>query len=164
MTTIRSTLLLGLSLFLGCDNGAPAESRPEPIGLPLYERQSAWSPVHDTLYSDGSYSTVQLISSDGEIEATAELLPEASEALQAQLNAVASGASVGEFDPGCLGAIDDDTAILYVPIAHDLLTFSYPWRCPPSGLAEGDEILRDVVLSMRDCSTSPYLMNCEIVD
>jgi hypothetical protein len=78
------------------------------------------------------------------------LLPETAEILTTELDAIASGANLGEFDPYCLSWVDKDTSILYVPSSAGLLTFSYPWQCPPSGLATIDAILRDVVSTMGD--------------
>ncbi|NJK32441.1 MAG: hypothetical protein HC927_08530 [Deltaproteobacteria bacterium] len=162
MTITRAVFSLTLCLLPACDPGIE-EPRPEPIGLRLYERQPDRSPVQDTLHSDLSYTTVQLVSSDGEREVIASFVPATADFLEAELEAVADGASLGEFDPYCLSWVDKDTSILYVPSRAGLLAFTYPWLCPPSGLAELDEVLRDVVIAMRDCSPSAHITDCEIV-
>ncbi|NJK32081.1 MAG: hypothetical protein HC927_06500, partial [Deltaproteobacteria bacterium] len=141
-----------------------ADPPPDPIGPPLYEHHAAWAPVQNTLYGDVSDLTIQLLSHDGELEVIATLRPETAATLESEFEAIAHGASIGEFDLGCLSFLDIDQVVLHVPTQRSLLTFGYPWFCPPTGLVTIDEILRDVVIAMQDCSPSPHLTSCEVVD
>jgi hypothetical protein len=164
----RITLLVGACLLAACvsDETQP-EPEPEPIGWQVYEWRShgvEFILYHDYDENRDKIQTVQMLRTDEDTEAIATLTNEAAAVLTSELEAVASGETdIGHFDSYCLSFIDADTATLTIPARYNILEFSYPWQCAPSGLVEIDAILADVVISMMDCSHSSYLTSCEII-
>jgi hypothetical protein len=115
-------------------------------------------------HDEDEIETVQMLRTDENTEVVATLTNEAAAVLTSEFEAVASDeADIGHFESHCLNVLDSDTATLTIYSRHSDLEFSYPWHCAPSGLAEIDAILADVVISMMDCSHSAYITSCEII-
>ncbi len=103
-----------------------------------------------------------MLTAVGELEVRATLTDETEAFLSSEFEAIASGErELGHFDPSCLGWHDIDDYVLTIP--GKSLSFSYPYNCAPSGLATLDEVLRNVIISMIDCSPSAHIVSCEIV-
>ena len=168
MTSLRAKLLIALVLAgTACDDRSecdPVESSVEPIGAEVFTVDYMHEPGSVALFRDGE--RVQLLEGAREQptrEVRATLSAVAVDILEAAEAALGSGEGLGGFDQACLTFIDKPNVQLWLGVANASLSFRYPWGCPPSGLAEIDAVLRELVISLPSCNPTPLVTACEVV-
>ena len=144
-----------------CDSATPLVS---PIGAELFMDEQVGEVGPFVLFR--ADKQVQLLGGPKQaptLEVRATLLDEASDTIEQAESALASGEELGSFDPACLGFIDKPRVTLSLGVAHASMSFSYPFGCPPSGLAQVDTMLRELQDSMPTCRPTPLVSECEII-
>jgi len=163
-------LIIGLGVALAgiaCDRSECDSTKQavEPIGIELLSVGQVDEAGPFVLFRDDEH--VQLLVGAREqpsLEVRAKLRAEAIDVIEEAESALGSGEEIGSFDQACLTFIDRPSVQLSLGVVHASLSFGYSWGCPPSGLAEIDTVLRELLDSLPTCSPTPLVADCEIID